>query len=172
MCFIQNVTIFATIIFKYFFSFTEDGAAVGLWMGLATLGLRQPQYRSGRSTTRGRKSASHWTVSKHQQSHHRAYHWKVIKVHPPNKSWKASHLINLGRPGVDFMSTMSCMPKFWEPFSGKQWMVNIKTLWTSVQIVLMKWTPVVYLCFIFYSMQHIFALLGWRHVCIWKNIEG
>ena len=28
---------------------------------------------------------------------------------------------------------------------------------------------VVYMCFIFYSMQHIFASLGWRHTCIWKN---
>ena len=27
---------------------------------------------------------------------------------------------------------------------------------------------VVYLCFIFYCMQHIFGILGWRHACICK----
>ena len=28
---------------------------------------------------------------------------------------------------------------------------------------------VVYMCFIFYSMQHIFGLTAWRHACILKN---
>ena len=52
---------------------------------------------------------------------------------------------------------------------------NYKNFWLQAagfcqnNFSLPKQIPVVYMCFIFYSMQHIFALPGWCHACIWKN---
>ena len=36
---------------------------------------------------------------------------------------------------------------------------NLSKYWVSSEVV--------YMCFIFYSMQHIFAHPGWRNACIW-----